>query len=99
MVESKTTTISGTPKQIAWAEKIRAEYMAQIAMLESRADERFGVETAHEATFHRQTLAQMRTEAESQAAAKWWIDGRDETAVDRFRDLNRELAGLPAIEE
>lgn len=84
-------TLVGTPKQVKWAESIRDEYLKKLEEMERRADERHGIETVRQASFHREAVSQLRTEALGQTSAAWWIENRG-TAIAHFMQRTRDLA-------
>lgn len=74
--EPEWPALEGTPKQIAWAERIREQFVRDFATLYERAL-RYAPEEL------RQALLRVRQELANQVKASWWIDHRGE----RTRDL------------
>lgn len=70
--------LTGSAKQIAWAESIRASAIAKLGDLPALALDRLSEQAAGEL---RDALILLQSEITDQAEAKWWIDNRDETVV------------------
>jgi len=71
--------LKGSPKQITWAEKIRADLLKKI--------ERDLITFATDATSH----PSIRAWLGSQADAKWWIDNRDAKHWDLIKQARQAL--------
>jgi hypothetical protein len=75
-------TLAGSPKQIAWAETIRAKALAASGnQIRSDADACIAKAPADKHPLLRAVLDAMRAaraELEAQTSAKWWIDHRIE---------------------
>ena len=79
----------GSPKQIAWAETIRAEKIAEVARIEAVIDSAdrdpaTPIEVQGAAAFE-----QMRARYQFETSAKWWIDTRDQSVRDQVVALVR----------
>jgi len=102
------SALEGTPKQVAWAESIRAKALAskgnQVPEHKMPADlaERmkpWGL-TAEDAAERMKRLndglREVRSRLERQTSAKWWIDNRERVdfkVLDAYRDLDKEIFG------
>lgn len=84
-------SLTGSPKQIAWAETIRAEKMAEMRQLLDLINEHpVPVEARILAAIH-----SLHEELQAQSASRWWIDNRGESVKDMVRarlDLLKEIA-------
>lgn len=75
-------TLVGSPKQVVWAEQIRAKILPQIQALpvqNAPADKAPIACAAQDAVL-------------AQSAAAWWIDHRDMSGVELWRELARALS-------
>lgn len=82
---NKTTGLAalvGTPKQIAWAEKIRANKVAELDKLSRQVSEAPGSEA------DRKRLMDAITAVRGKTEASYWIDHRD----DSIREMLKEMA-------
>lgn len=94
--------LTGSDKQIAWAESIRA---AAIAKLGGTPEIAHHLSEAAKAELS-DALVLIRSEITDQAAAKWWIENRDEDVVsnparwmrDQLKSRHEALAPTAAAE-
>lgn len=66
--------LTGSEKQITWAEQIRAKLMAELAEMEAAAAKSNGTEA------QKQQLADAAATLRAKASAAYWIDSRELTA-------------------
>jgi len=89
--QSKATglpALQGSDKQVAWAESVRAEYLAGVVKAEQLLAANFGARGAAEAA---KALPEIRKQAESRTSAHEWIERRDRTAGADLRDAVRAM--------
>ena len=67
--------VTGTPKQIAWAEKLRADRFEEM----DNAAKKVGKASAAEAAAADERVARFTNWLKVQMEAKFWIDNRDRT--------------------
>lgn len=77
--------LTGTEKQITWAEQIRAKAMSQLTELEAQAAKSNGTEA------QKQQLADAAATLRAKSSAAYWIDNRDRTARALIIDIIRGL--------
>lgn len=89
--------LEGTPKQIAWAETIRAGYAEQIDQIKARLEAAGGLDKLRTqspaekvAAFERQ-LASMDALL-AKVSAAWWIDHRQATLQTLVTEIAAEIA-------
>lgn len=70
-------TLTGTEKQLAWAEQIRSAQMAALAKWNAGAAELIADEDAENQPELTAWVAKVSAAIERQTAAAWWIDHRD----------------------
>ena len=68
--------LEGSPKQIAWAEDIRAKALPTLAAMQEKIDN--GTGTTELYIKQRDAMQAAINEVREQTSAKWWIDHRDE---------------------
>ena len=68
--------LEGSPKQIAWAEDIRAKALFIIDVIQKQIDE--GKGTSELYIKQRDAMQAAINEVREQSSAKWWIDHRNE---------------------
>ncbi len=78
--------MDGSPKQVAWAERIRAERWPSLAALVARREADLGLAPELRRCFD-QVLRELDT-----ASAKWWIEHRDEGVATIVDEAARKLA-------
>ncbi len=85
-------TLIGSDKQIAWAETIRAEKLAEMNRLAEQIDVNAAADKAHaenpkvaSADQAREALASIR----GNTSSRFWIDNRSSSIVDLMRDILR----------
>lgn len=66
--------LTGSEKQITWAEQIRAKLMAELTEMEAIAAKSNGTET------QKQQLADAASVLRAKESAAYWIDSREQTA-------------------
>lgn len=98
-------TLHGSAKQVAWAEKIRAGYLAAMAAHEAKIHEAL----LHSRTMRRQVRDELRKEGhifewiKARTDGKWWIDHRGLTvhglAMEAERQMRRVRVGHGAVED
>jgi hypothetical protein len=66
--------LTGSEKQITWAEQIRAKLMAELAEMEAMAVKSNGTEA------QKQQLADAAATLRAKASAAYWIDSREQSA-------------------
>lgn len=74
-----TTPLTGSPKQVAWAETIRGEALASpLNQIEASPEREAAMVASHGELGRRVYLACVaaRLEMETEGRASWWIDGR-----------------------
>lgn len=95
--EAGLPALEGTPKQIAWAESIRAGYAEQIDQIKARLEAAGGLDTLRTqspaekvAAFERQLLCM--DALLQKASASWWIDNRGKTLPQLIAAVASEIA-------
>lgn len=78
--------LTGTPKRVAWAEKIRADLINKVDFLKQRLV--FTDETEKESSD--QSFQLFLQEWQTRTQAKWWIDHRQTTV----RDISNRIAQI-----
>lgn len=71
--------MNGSEKQIQWATKIRAQFIADVQAEQERQQPR--ADKAGQGEQWRATMAQVVALAEAQDSAAWWIDNRDKLSI------------------
>ena len=95
--------LTGTPKQVAWANDIRekmVEGMKQalehrIYMLRKYHSEQVSKEMIEK--FQKENLELLKYMVETKTSAKWYIDNRNTAHDIIFKNLNRERNGMELI--
>ena len=84
-------TLTGTEKQITWAERIRAEMMDKVAQQREAFAKMGRVQKVGEEKMAEE-LAKFDAATEplkAQTSAAWWIDRRSHTAFQAMKDAAR----------
>lgn len=76
--------LSGSDKQVAWANTIRVDLLRQVDGIVTELDARGSSEEQERARMLRQLALQM-------TSASWWIDRRRHTAIDLLREVNQSV--------
>jgi len=82
--------LTGTPKMLTWAEKIRAELINKVNYLKQSLK----YETASEKNLSEKAFTLFFQEWQTKTEAKWWIDNRKMTVRDissRISDISHSI--------
>lgn len=78
--------LTGTPKMLTWAEKIRAELINKVNYLKQSLTHNNASEKDH----YDEAFAQFFEEWQTRTSAKWWIDNRKMTV----RDISNRISEI-----
>ncbi|MDD4422527.1 MAG: hypothetical protein PHD46_05785, partial [Eubacteriales bacterium] len=90
--EAGLPSLSGSEKQIAWAETIRANLLREIEKVTQSADRLSDPEEYFKRVgFSREVLAEATESIKQRTSASWWIDNRNATTRELYKLLQAEL--------
>ena len=88
--------LTGSPKQIAWAESIRADRLDKVRQSLDKAMDSVvrvlsGYDGASIIADHKALYAEVTAHIAAKADARWWIDHRQTDGCNLFREAVREM--------
>ncbi len=94
--------LQGTPKQVAWAEELRSQHMADIRevadrVLKGKMKDGLSPEQQAQAQQNLHLTQKWLAQHERQTSARWWIDHREAPDGYWWRDLKRFVSAVPPL--